>query len=251
MPPAFRHRYRTECGVCYLLTIERVQTTHMLFTGKGAGRPLAGLVSALVVLVLPLLGAPGASGATVSSTRAPQSSSTAYLNPVSKSFADTYADPDVVRGQDGWWYGYATSDPLRSGERTPHLVPMSKSRDLVHWQFAGDAFNATNRPSWADTDAALWAPDVHYVNGQWRMYYVVTQTTVTTSRDDNAIGMATAPSPLGPWTDSGAPVVGPRVGASGNPGDWFWTFDPEVVRDVDGTEHIFYGSFHCRNIHPP
>src|SRR3954447_21868954 len=76
------------------------------------------------------------------------------------------------------------------------------------------------------------------------MYYVVTQTTVSTSRDDNAIGMATAPTPLGPWADSGAPVVGPRVGASGNPGDWFWTFDPEVVRDVDGTEHIFYGSYY-------
>jgi arabinan endo-1,5-alpha-L-arabinosidase len=207
----------------------------MRLTGKGAGRPLSGVVSALVVLALPLVGAPAASAATTTS---------AYRNPVSRSFADTYADPDVVRGKDGWWYGYATTDPLRSGETAPHYIPMSKSRDLVHWQYAGDAFSTATLPSWADkaNGAALWAPDVHYTNGQWRMYYVVTRTTVTPDLDDNAIGMATAPTPLGPWTDSGAPVVGPRRGGPGN--NFLWTFDPEVVRDVDGTEHLFYGSYY-------
>jgi arabinan endo-1,5-alpha-L-arabinosidase len=184
------------------------------------------------------LGAPAAATATAGS----RLTSTVYRNPVSRTVGDTYADPDVVRGRDGWWYAYATSDPLHSGETTPHYIPMSKSRDLVHWRYAGDAFTAATLPSWADTanGAALWAPDVHYAGGQWRMYYVVTQTTVTPDPDDNAIGMATAPSPLGPWTDSGAPVVGPRSRA---PGNFLWTFDPEVVRDVDGTEHIFYGSY--------
>jgi arabinan endo-1,5-alpha-L-arabinosidase len=219
----------------------------MRLTGKGAGRPLAGVVSALVVLALALVGAPAASAATATS-KGTAVYSTTYRNPVSRSFADTYADPDVVRGKDGWWYGYATSDPLRSrGAR--HLIPMSKSRDLVHWQFAGDAF--TTLPSWADTTtaghlASMWAPDVHYAGGQWRMYYVVTETKGTNVApaeevNDNAIGMATAPTPLGPWTDSGGPVVGPRRVATDN---YLWTFDPEVVRDVDGTEHIFYGSYY-------
>jgi arabinan endo-1,5-alpha-L-arabinosidase len=169
---------------------------------------------------------------------------TVYRNPVSRTVGDTYADPDVVRGADGWWYAYATSDPLHSGETTPDYIPMSKSADLVHWQYAGDAFSPATLPSWADTanGAALWAPDVHYAGGQWRMYYVVTRTTVTPDLDDNAIGMATAPSPLGPWTDSGAPVVGPRRGGPGN--NFLWTFDPEVVRDLDGTEHLFYGSYY-------
>jgi hypothetical protein len=27
-----------------------------------------------------------------------------YLNPVSKTFADTFADPSLMRGKDGWWY---------------------------------------------------------------------------------------------------------------------------------------------------
>src|SRR3954452_6190907 len=117
----------------------------MQLTGKGAGRPLAGVVSALVVLALPLVGAPAASAAsTGTSTGASTSSSTSstvYRNPVSRSFADTYADPDVVRGKDGWWYAYATSDPLRSGETSPHYIPMSRSRDLVHWQYVRDAFS--------------------------------------------------------------------------------------------------------------
>src|SRR4051812_32592415 len=219
-------------------------------TGNGAGRPLAGVVSAFVVLALALLGAPAASAATATSTAASTGAtgaraSTTYRNPVSKSFADTYADPDVVRGRDGWWYAYATSDPLKSGGAR-HLIPMSKSRDLVHWQFVKDAF--ATLPSWADEahGASMWAPDVHYAgHGEWRMYYVVTETKGTPTADaetnDNAIGMATAPSPLGPWKDSGGPVVGPRrVG----PNNYLWTFDPDVVRDVDGREHIFYGSYY-------
>ena len=39
-----------------------------------------------------------------------------YTNPVSESFADTYADPAVIQGKDGWWYAYATADPLRAGD---------------------------------------------------------------------------------------------------------------------------------------
>jgi arabinan endo-1,5-alpha-L-arabinosidase len=172
---------------------------------------------------------------------APGSSGT-YVNPVSKQFADTFADPAVVRGRDGWWYSYATTDPLRSGESTPHRVPMARSRDLVDWQYVGDAFDQL--PSWAAPDAALWAPDVRYVAGRWVMYYVVTQTTVTAGPNDNAIGVATAPTPTGPWTDSGAPVVGPRPGQSGNPDDFLWTFDPAYLQAADGRQYLYYGSYY-------
>ncbi len=169
---------------------------------------------------------------------------TTYTNPVSASFADTFADPSVIRAKDGWWYAYGTSDPLREGQTDPQLIPVVRSHDLVSWELVGPAFSAANRPAWAAPDAALWAPDIRYVDGQYRMYYVVTQTTVTPDRDDNAIGMATAPTPAGPWTDSGAPVVGPRRGASGNPGDFLWTFDPSVVTNSDGSQWMFYGSYY-------
>ena len=62
-----------------------------------------------------------------------------YTNPVSSGFADTFADPSLIRGRDGAWYAYGTSDPLKAGEGTPHQVPMARSADLVHWTHAGDA----------------------------------------------------------------------------------------------------------------
>lgn len=174
----------------------------------------------------------------------PAPATTTYVNPVSAPFADTFADPSVIRAKDGRWYAYGTSDPLREGERTPNRVPVASSTNLVDWHYVGDAFSAATMPRWAEPDAAIWAPDIRYVDGEYRMYYVVTQTTVTPGPNDNAIGMATAPTPAGPWTDSGAPVEGPRPGNSGNPGDFLWTFDPSAVTDVDGSQWLFYGSYY-------
>jgi len=51
-----------------------------------------------------------------------------YTNPVSAGFADTFADPAVIRGKDGYWYAYGTTDPLREGEGTRHLLPVSRGR---------------------------------------------------------------------------------------------------------------------------
>ena len=35
-------------------------------------------------------------------------------------FADTFADPAVIKAKDGYWYAYGTSDPLREGKAVPH-----------------------------------------------------------------------------------------------------------------------------------
>ena len=112
--------------------------------------------------------------------------------------------------------GTATPRPTRSARAaTRHLIPMSKSRDLVHWQFAEDAF--TTLPSWADTGRRRL--DVGAGRALRRSRPVADvlrrhrdQGHAATWSNDNAIGMATAPSPLGPWKDSGGPVVGPRRG---------------------------------------
>jgi arabinan endo-1,5-alpha-L-arabinosidase len=176
--------------------------------------------------------------------RAEASGPAAYTNPVSRTFADTFADPAVIKAKDGYWYAYGTTDPLRQGEGTRHLVPTARSTDLVNWTHVGDAFTEATLPRWAAPDAALWAPDIRYLDGTYYLYYVVTQTTVTDEPNDNAIGVATAPTPTGPWTDSGGPVVGPRRGNSGNPGDFKWTFDPSQFTDADGTRYLYYGSYY-------
>src|SRR5690606_32825063 len=57
-----------------------------------------------------------------------------YTNPISAGMADTFADPAIIRGKDGYWYAYGTTDPLLEGEGTRHLLPISRSTDLVTWE---------------------------------------------------------------------------------------------------------------------
>jgi len=160
-------------------------------------------------------------------------------NPASASFADTFADPAVIQAKDGWWYAYATSDPLRAGEQ-PELMHVARTRDFETWQYRGPVFTEANRPSYATPTSGLWAPDIRYIDGRYVLYFTVTDTTLHAGDADSAIGAATAPTPEGPWTPTAAPVVGPRVRS---PGNFLWTFDPSGFTDVRGRRYLYYGSY--------
>ena len=162
----------------------------------------------------------------------------AYDNAVSDSFSDTFADPSVIRGRDGWWYAYATSDPLHAGD-APGAMHVARTRDWSSWEYLGTVFDAGNRPSWATPTSGLWAPDIRFVAGRYVLYFTVTDTTLHPG-DDSAIGAATAPTPSGPWTPAPAPAIPPRP-ASG--GGFLWTFDPAGFTDVDGQRYLYYGSY--------
>jgi len=176
-----------------------------------------------------------------------------YRNPLEPAIAgdgivQSCADPTVIRGQkgDGLWYLYCTTDPLGDDDRLPdgslrfHLIPMLSSPDLVHWTYQGDAFTA--RPGYAVPDAGLWAPEVvyHPETGQYLLYYTVTDTTLPGG--GSAIGVAAAPTPLGPWIDSGAPAVEPHGADCCGPDSRRWVFDPDVLR-TEGADYIYYGSY--------
>ena len=163
---------------------------------------------------------------------------TEYTNPVTAGFSDTYADPAVIRGKDGWWYLYATSDPLVEGGEFG-LMHVSRSRDLVDWEYVDTIFDEGNRPEWATATSFFWAPDIRYVDGEYVLYYTVTDT-VLNAGDDSAIGAATAPTPTGPWTPVDEPVVPPRPDGGG----FFWTFDPSMLATDDGTRYLYYGSYY-------
>ncbi|AMS05694.1 glycoside hydrolase family 43 [Acidipropionibacterium acidipropionici] len=169
----------------------------------------------------------------------PGGRTTTYTNAASSSFADTYADPSVIRGKDGWWYAYATADPLKSGE-TPGIGHIARTRDWVHWDYVGTIFNQNNRPSWATVTAGLWAPDVRYIGGRYVMYFAVTDTTLNPAGDDMAVGVATADSPAGPWTPTDKPVVAPRSNGSGG---WYNTIDPAGLTGADGQQYLYWGSY--------
>jgi arabinan endo-1,5-alpha-L-arabinosidase len=167
-----------------------------------------------------------------------------YRNPLEPTspvgIVESCADPSVIRGQepedDHLWYMYCTTDPLNDDDRDANgnfvfrLIPTFSSSDLVNWEYEGDAF--ATRPDWVGDTAGLWAPEIAYFNGQYYLYYAAQ----FTDGGSSAIGVATSDSPLGPWTDSGDPVVDPLP-------DGRWAFDPEVNQDTDGTRYLFFGSY--------
>ena len=173
-----------------------------------------------------------------------------YTNPLSLETSSGPAvscpDPAIikqsVKGQDSW-YLYCTGDPLNSsdvnaqGNLNAHLITQYQSYDLIHWTYLGDAFKQT--PAWiGNATNQLWAPAVKHFNGQYYLYYAAPNTPSGFS----AIGVATSSSPAGPWTDSGAPVVGPENNPYNNaPGRA--VIDPDVVEDASGQRYISYGSF--------
>jgi arabinan endo-1,5-alpha-L-arabinosidase len=174
-----------------------------------------------------------------------------YTNPLpiqipGDGMVESCADPSLIRGQtpgDQYWYMYCTTDPLNDSDKTGsnfnfRLIPMLRSLDLVNWTYMGDAFNA--RPGWVADDAGLWAPEIKFLNGQYYLYYTASWTDLPGG--GSAIGVATSPSPLGPWTDSGTPAVEPHGADCCGPDSRRWVFDPDVVKD-NGQLYIFYGSY--------
>ena len=163
------------------------------------------------------------------------------------------ADPTIIRGQtagDDGWYMLCTQDALSDADRDAgnnlrsHLLPIYSSLDLVHWTYRGDVF--ATRPAWTELSSNLWAPELQYFNGKYYLYYAATAVKAqysgeTNCFDDSGIGVATATSPLGPWTDHGSPVVAPRRNGAGC--DFKATIDPEVLTATSGQRYIFYGSF--------
>ena len=199
------------------------------------------VILAAVALTAPLLGAAVAPAAPASHTAG------TYSNPLDLQLpggqtAASCADPFVLRptGHDPQWTLYCTADALTSSETDStgalviHQVPQYRSMDLVHWRYAGDAF--PTKPSWLAPNAGVWAPDVVYRDGQYRMYYTASDTRAGGS----AIGVATSSSPTGPWTDTGTPVVPPGVNPAN--GQSRWEFDPEVSA-ANGQDYLYFGSY--------
>src|SRR4051794_18330362 len=148
-------------------------------------------------------------------------------------------DPSIIHGQDGLWYMYCTSDPLNDAEKVGgqfHFLAILRSADLVTWAYIGDVFAAL--PGWVAPGTPLWAPDIQYFGGRYYLYYAAPYTALPGG--GSAIGVATAPSPAGPWADSGAPVVAPYDLAC-CPGQRREIIDPAVVADEAGQRYLVYG----------
>ncbi|EGD80953.1 hypothetical protein PTSG_01536 [Salpingoeca rosetta] len=107
-----------------------------------------------------------------------------------------HPDPGVLI-QDGVVYAVTTSGDA------PDAFPIMTSTDMVNWKLSGHVFpaNAAGRPTWAVRD--FWAPEIHRISAsQYNVYFAARHKDGTLS-----VGVATGPTPLGPFSDLGAPLV--------------------------------------------
>lgn len=143
-----------------------------------------------------------------------------YSNPV---VAESLPDPTLIKADDGFFYLYATED-IRN-------TPIMRSSDLVNWELVGTAFTEDSRPTF-EPNGGLWAPDIRYINGQYVLYYSMS---VWGGEWTCGIGVATASSPAGPFTDHGPLFRSETIGVQNS-------IDPCFIED-NGRNYLMWGSF--------
>jgi GH43 family beta-xylosidase len=162
----------------------------------------------------------------------------------SRVYTENFPDPSVIR-VGGTYYAYATA----TGGA---YLPVMTSTDLVTWTarpaynpgaplnsdpFFNDALPypaawAVDRPGTGRMSKEVWAPGVAAIGGRYVAFYAAR---VSLARDRFCISVATASSPLGPFTDN---TSGPLVCDSDPNG----SIDPQPFVDDDGTPWLVWKS---------
>lgn len=121
-------------------------------------------------------------------------------------------DPGVMAA-DGAFYMVCTGGSF----------PIRRSDDLVFWSDTGAAVLPAGKPAWSANGWRDWAPELHRVGDHYVAYY-----TAVNAANVLSIGAASAPSPTGPYTDRGSPLVEHPTGI----------IDPSYFRDDDGRHYL-------------
>ncbi|MEO6539834.1 MAG: arabinan endo-1,5-alpha-L-arabinosidase [Ferruginibacter sp.] len=146
-------------------------------------------------------------------------------------------DPSIKKFGD-YYYCYSTDVgfgiDVRSG------IQVRKSKDLVEWTFVGWVFNNLPAMGSAYITAqggapfnSLWGPYIMKVGDEYRLYYSLSSAVSRLS----VIGLATATSPEGPWTERGLAVTSKNDGITQTN-----AIDPTVMVTVAGEHWMYYGS---------
>jgi len=122
-------------------------------------------------------------------------------------------------------------------------MAVKTSKDRINWMNAGTVFGKDSiRFSWWNDDIkdkiGLWAPDIHYSNGKFQLYYSVS----AWMNFNSSIGLATNTTldpkdPAYKWVDEG------RVISFKNGGEGVNVIDPNIFIDTDKRKYLIYGSY--------
>jgi arabinan endo-1,5-alpha-L-arabinosidase len=152
-------------------------------------------------------------------------------------------DPAIIKSQSGGsdtWYVYCTGDVLNSVDNKNHLISIYSSTDLVNWTYVRDALSAL--PAWAGAGQQLATPAIKLINGVYTLYYWANAAAAPYGPE---IGVATASSPAGPFTDTGTPVIAQQLACGG--GCNRTVYAPEIVADPTNNDalYIVYGGVYA------
>lgn len=143
-----------------------------------------------------------------------------YKNPVVNY---SLPDPTVIKGDDGYYYLYATED-IRN-------LPIHRSKDWVNWEFVGTAFTDQTRPDF-EPGGGLWAPDINKIGDKYVLYYSMS---VWGGEWTCGIGCAVAERPEGPFKDCGMMFRSNGIKVKNS-------IDPFYIEE-NGKKYLFWGSF--------
>ena len=146
-------------------------------------------------------------------------------------------DPSILKTGE-YYYSYSTDVGFGIDVRAG--IQVRKSKDLVEWTFVGWVFNnlpamgaAYIKAQGATPFNSLWAPYIMKSGNEFRLYYSLSSATSRLS----VIGLATASSPEGPWTEKGLVVTSKNDGITQTN-----AIDPTVVVTPAGEHWMYYGS---------
>jgi len=142
-------------------------------------------------------------------------------------------DPSAIKAGK-LWYVFTTGRGPDGG-----LLGVRTSEDLIHWKNAGHVFD--KMPDWI-TQASprtrdLWAPDISFENGEFRLYYAYS----LFGRNTSGIALATnktldPKNPAYKWEDKGLVLASTTT-------DDYNAIDPNYVKDREGRAWLVLGSF--------
>lgn len=141
-------------------------------------------------------------------------------------------DPSVIKHEDTY-YMYSTDVGEIDGIYRPG-IHIRRSKDLINWEWCGRVLD--DIPERAKTHVpkagGIWAPDISYIDGNFYLYYCVSQF----GTNNSYIGAAKSSSPLGPWEDIGEILTTDK-------NDEPNALDPNIIIDKHGRMFMCYGSF--------
>lgn len=140
------------------------------------------------------------------------------------------ADPSSLVTQDRV-YLYCSNDdesPVEGSYNIPNVVCVSSS-DMKNWTDHGSVFRASEATTWAKRS---WAPAAIERDGKFFLYF---------GNGGANIGVATAPTPSGPFTDPLGKALITHSTPGVQPARNMWLFDPGAFIDDDGQAYLYFG----------